>query len=97
MHAHCRCPRDASSRGCNRARCAKIALMIVAGIVVFGAVVMALWNWLMPPLFGLHRLGFGQAIGLLVLSRILFGMRGGPRFRRHCAPAPAAASSSPTP
>ena len=40
---------------------------------VFGYVVMQLWNWLMPGLFGLHMIGFWQAVGLLVLSKILFG------------------------
>lgn len=34
---------------------------------------MWLWNWLMPALFGLPALGFGQALGLLVLSRLLLG------------------------
>jgi hypothetical protein len=41
--------------------------------IVFGYVVMQLWNWLMPGLFGLHMIGFWQAVGLLVLSKILFG------------------------
>lgn len=38
----------------------------------FGWVVMALWNWLMPDLFGLKRIGYWQAWGLLVLCKILF-------------------------
>jgi len=38
-----------------------------------GYVVMRLWNWLMPALFGWHMIGFWQAIGILVLSKILFG------------------------
>lgn len=53
----------------------------IAGALVFvalgGAVVMGLWNWLLPPLFGWHRIGFWQALGLLVLCRILFGGWGG--------------------
>jgi len=45
-------------------------------------VVMALWNWLMPALFGLKTIRFLQALGLLVFSRILFGgFRGGIGFR----------------
>lgn len=46
-----------------------------------GGIVMELWNRLMPELFGLHILGYWQAVGLLVLCRILFGGlrgRGGP-------------------
>jgi hypothetical protein len=61
----------------------------IVGMVVFvavgGALVRALWNWLLPPLLGLPLITFWQALGLLALSRILFGglgMRGcGPRGR----------------
>jgi hypothetical protein len=35
-------------------------------------VVMLLWNWLMPVIFGLKTLTFWQAGGLLVLTSILF-------------------------
>jgi hypothetical protein len=46
---------------------------------VFGYVVMSLWNWLMPALFGLHLITFWQGLGLLILSKIFFGaFRGGP-------------------
>jgi hypothetical protein len=34
---------------------------------------MWLWNVVVPPIFGWHAITFGQAIGLLVLSKILFG------------------------
>jgi hypothetical protein len=44
----------------------------VAGLVIFG-----LWNVLMPPILGLPVISFWQALGLLVLSRALFGGRGG--------------------
>jgi hypothetical protein len=61
-------------------------------IFVGGEVVMHLWNWLLPPLFGWRTLGFWQALGLLALCRILFGGLGGhgpgPRrgrgFRSRC-------------
>jgi hypothetical protein len=51
---------------------------------VGGEVVMHLWNWLLPPLFGWRILGFWQALGLLALCRILFGgLSGhGPRHNR---------------
>jgi hypothetical protein len=32
-----------------------------------------LWNWLVPSLFHGPLISFGQTLGLLVLSRILFG------------------------
>jgi hypothetical protein len=38
-----------------------------------GEVVMLLWNWLAPTLFGLRQITFWQAVGLLALCRILFG------------------------
>jgi len=43
---------------------------------LFGELVMHLWNWLLPPLFGWHMITFWQALGLLLLSRILFGSWG---------------------
>jgi hypothetical protein len=49
------------------------ALAAAAFIAVLGYVVMSLWNWLLPPLFGWPALGFLQAAALLVLTRILFG------------------------
>ena len=52
----------------------KFAAFAVIAVVVAGVVVMGLWNWLLPDLFGWHAIGFWQAIGLLVLSRILLGV-----------------------
>ena len=46
-------------------------------IFIGGEVVMHLWNWLLPPLFGWKPLTFWQALGLLVLIRVLFGGLGG--------------------
>jgi hypothetical protein len=42
-------------------------------VAIAGLVVMGLWNLLIPPIFGLHDITFWQALGLLALSRILFG------------------------
>ena len=44
---------------------------------LFGWVVMLLWNWLMPEIFGLKTLTYWQAWGVLALSCILFGRIGG--------------------
>ena len=66
-----------------------IAPLAIVAIPLFffigGEVVMHLWNWLLPPLFGWRILTFWQALGLLVLCRVLFGGLGGhgPRPRRH--------------
>ena len=43
----------------------------------FGELVMHLWNWLLPPLFGWHTITFWQGLGLLLLCRILVGGIGG--------------------
>jgi hypothetical protein len=51
----------------------KIAAFAALYIVVFGTMVVALWNWLMPNLFGLPMINFSQALGLFVLCRILTG------------------------
>jgi hypothetical protein len=57
----------------------KFLLFALLFVTVFGFVVMRLWNWLTPTLFGWHLISFWQAVGLLVLSKILFGgFRGGP-------------------
>jgi len=68
----------------------KIALFAALFVTVFGFVVMELWNWLLPSLFGWHRISWGQALGVLLLSKILFGgfhgRHGGPRpWRRRMA------------
>ena len=54
-----------------------IAPFALAGLAVFialgGWVVMQLWNWLVPDLFGGKTVTWWQAVGLLALGRILFG------------------------
>lgn len=72
-----------------RRRLLMFAPLAIVGFTVFialgGAVVRLLWNWLLPPIAGLSTITFWQAVGLLALSRILFGgfgMRGcGPSGR----------------
>src|SRR5215469_855545 len=51
----------------------KIAVMAVVAAAVVGFVVMRLWNWLVPGLFGRPTIGFAEAIGLFVLAKLLFG------------------------
>ena len=50
---------------------------------LFGEIVMHLWNWLMPALFGLKMITFWQGLGLLVLARILVGGLGGGGGGKH--------------
>jgi len=47
--------------------------------LVFGLLLMLLWNWLMPEIFGLPVINYWQGWGLILLSHLLFkGGRGGP-------------------
>lgn len=48
-----------------------VGFLLIAA--VFSAIVMFLWNWLMPAIFGLTTINFWQALGLFILARILFG------------------------
>jgi len=50
---------------------------------VFGFAIQQLWNALMPYLFHLPAVGFWQAFGLAVLSRLLFGHVGGRHHGGH--------------
>ena len=55
-------------------------IMIAAAFVVFASIFawifMLLWNWLIPVLFNGPILTYWQALGLLVLTKILFGFGG---------------------
>lgn len=66
-------------RGPRILRILKFVLFAALFTLLFGAVVMKLWNWLTPTLFGWHPISFWQALGIFVLSKILFGgFRGRP-------------------
>jgi hypothetical protein len=57
-----------------------ITALVAFAFIAFGYVTMHLWNWLMPYLFNLPKIDFCMAIGLVVLSKIIFGsmrIRGG--------------------
>jgi len=67
-------------------RILKIAGMTAGGLAlavlfafVFGIVVRALWNWLMPDIFGLPTITYWQAFGLVILAKLLLGVAGGHR------------------
>lgn len=56
-----------------------IPVIFVAAGLLLGSLVMFLWNAILVPVLHVGMLGFWQALGLLVLSRILFGgFKGGP-------------------
>ena len=58
--------------------------LAIAALFGISSVVMLLWNWVIPSISTLGLLTYWQAMGLLVLSKILFGgMRHGCRDRHH--------------
>ncbi len=62
----------------------KAIMILVLGtiaIIVFGLVVMSLWNAILPAVLGVKAITFLQALGILLLSKILFGGFGGSRWR----------------
>jgi hypothetical protein len=67
-------------------RMVALAVQAVTTFIVFivlgGGVVLQLWNWLLPPLFGVPEVTFWQALGILALCRILFGGIGDPSRAR---------------
>jgi hypothetical protein len=50
----------------------KFVLFIMAAGAAMGYAVMALWNWLFPAIFGLPVISFLQALGILIMAKILF-------------------------
>jgi len=51
----------------------KIVVLVTLFIAGVSFLVMHLWNWLIPSLAGWRAISFIEAMGLLVLARILFG------------------------
>ena len=63
-------------------RAVRFVVFGVLAVAIFGLLIMLLWNWLMPSLFGLREIGFWQALGLFLLCRLLVGgFRGGQPHR----------------
>jgi len=58
-------------------------LIGIAALVLFPYVIMLLWNALLPVIFHIAEINFWQALGILVLSRILFGGFRGHFGHRH--------------
>jgi len=71
----------------SKARFLGRAVFGLVAIAILGGLVMLLWNAIIPELFaGARSLDYLHALGLLVLSRILFGGfrgHGGWHWHRH--------------
>ena len=62
----------------------KVGVIAIVAASIVGFVVMSLWNWLAPAVFGLRTITFWQALGILILSKLLFGgFRGRPGYGGH--------------
>lgn len=68
-------------------KCGKFVVMAAVILTVVGFVTEHLWNALMPQIFGLRTIGFWQAVGLMLLGKLLFGgfhkHVGGRGWKRH--------------
>jgi hypothetical protein len=61
----------------------ELPFFIIPIILIVGLIVMLLWNAIMPDVIRASKINYWQALGLLILCRILFGgFRGRPRDRR---------------
>ena len=51
-----------------------IASIILVALICFlsGWVTMLLWNWLVPMIFGLRTITLWQALGLIILIKLVF-------------------------
>ena len=58
-------------------------VFVFAMAFLFGYFVMLLWNWLMPAIFGLVKITYWQAWGLVLLSHILFKFGIYPHREKH--------------
>jgi|SRR5579871_728927 len=58
-----------------RMRCfgGRFVLFGIAWVGILGLVTLSLWNALIPKILGLPAITFWQALGVLVLTRVLFG------------------------
>lgn len=64
-------------------RIAFFLIMGTAAFFLFGWLLMTLWNQALVPAVGAYPIGFWQALGILVLSRLLLGGMGGRRKWGH--------------
>ena len=70
---------------CGKRMWIKFPLMFLGFLAVKSAVVLVLWNALIPDIFHGPSLNYLQSLELVILARVLFGFggRGGPWRHRH--------------
>ncbi|MBC8051685.1 MAG: hypothetical protein H7Y13_01330 [Sphingobacteriaceae bacterium] len=65
-----------------------IPLGIASSLALISFIVMALWNNLLPDIINVSTITFWQAMGIFILSKILFGFgrgghKDGPHWMKH--------------
>jgi Ca2+/H+ antiporter, TMEM165/GDT1 family len=59
-----------------------VPIFMILALLFLGCLVMFLWNFLFPEIFGVGTITFWQALGILILSKILFGGIPGKNYNR---------------
>ena len=60
-------------KGFHPAKVLFFIVFLIGMVFLVGAIVMLLWNAILPEITGVKPLNLWQAIGILLLSKILFG------------------------
>ncbi len=47
--------------------------LCIGGFLLVGYLIKMLWNWLLPNITNIKRITYLQALGILILARLLFG------------------------
>ena len=58
-------------------------LFMLFALAAIPAIIMLLWNWLIPSIIGWSAISYWQALGLFILSRLFFGGFGRHGFGHH--------------
>lgn len=53
------------------------AVFIIGLFFLACYVLMRLWNWLLPDIFDITTITYWQAVGIMVLAKLIFGFGGG--------------------
>ena len=57
--------------------------IFIGGLFLFSLGLMLLWNAILPAVLGVKAITYLQALGIFVLSKVLFGFNSGWGGRRH--------------
>ena len=60
-----------------------MALLFIAALFLLPYVVMLLWNGILPEVIGVKTITYWQAVGIFILSKLLFGgFKGGGKHHK---------------